>query len=223
MINAIESNEVVANSEVVASNVEVEAVAIDAVAEFHAALLAAFDARSAYEARKNAENDSIQSKLKAMRKALDHKRIAEIMLASNCDASRINRQERDNARYNVYAYEKDINIARTLASVASLNHYTLHILKTAKALHDAGMTLTHDDAFCACMRGSKASDTKKNKLISRYDRIEVSKGTASTQSSSSINALQSFDVLRETRNEQGVTCYVLNVEGDATKVLLNRL
>ena len=91
-----------------------------------------------------------------MKAAVDHERIAEIMFVGGVDATRINRQERQGSRYNVYAYEKDINIARTLAAVAALNHYTVHILKTADALRMAEMTLTHDDAFCACLKGQQA-------------------------------------------------------------------
>ncbi|MBS7701478.1 MULTISPECIES: hypothetical protein [unclassified Chelatococcus] len=94
------------------------------VADFRASLVAAIDARIAYEKDKDADNMSMRKTLANIRKSADHDRIAEIMLASQCDTNRINRSERSNARYNVYAYEKDINIARSIARVNALNHYT---------------------------------------------------------------------------------------------------
>ena len=74
--------------------------------------------------------------------------------------------------------------------------------------------------FAHASRGSKPKDARKTKLISRYTKTEVATGTASTQSSSSINALQSFGILVETRNEQGVVAYRLNMENEATTKLL---
>lgn len=189
------------------------------VSEFRAQLIAAIDARAQYERDKNADNDSMQETLKDIRKSVDHDLIASVMLAANYDANRINRSERVNARYNVYAYEKDVNIARCAASVASLNHYTRAILLTAKSLKSADLKLTHDDAQSACSLSVKSSDAKREKLIVKYQKHTSAK-TAATQSSSSINALQAFDILRETRDAANKVCYILNEENELTAKLL---
>ena len=209
--------------------------------EFKSAMLNAIASRFVYEAKKasaesNVEvtsenandvlkthNTSMFETLDAIRKSASHDVIANIMFLANCDAERINRSERSNARYNVYAYEKDINIARCAASVERLNHYTKAILLTAKkfAEQENELLLTHDDAQSACSLSVKSSDSKRERLIVKYQK-HVSAKTASTQSSSSINALQSFNVLIETRDASNKVAYKLNMNSDLTQRLLER-
>ncbi|SER26744.1 hypothetical protein SAMN05216548_11434 [Faunimonas pinastri] len=191
------------------------------VTAYRASLIAAFDARATYESAKNSENTSMQNTLATMKKSVDHDAIASIMLAANVDATFINRAERSNARFNVYASEKVINVARACASAAQLNHYTRAILLTAQAFQNAELRMTHKDAISACSMSCK-SDAKREKIIVKYMK-HVAANTASTQSSSSINALQMFDVLRETRDESNAICYTLNTESDVTKALLAKL
>lgn len=183
------------------------------VNEFKSALAAEIDARASFEASKNADNDSMQATLKNMRKLSDHDVIAEIMLASNVDASFINRAERSNARYNVYAAEKVVNVARSLAKAAQINHYTRAVFAAALALESAEMMLTHADAVAACSASVKHKDSKREKLIkdARYSQ-HVAANTAATQSSSSINALQTFNLLKETRDASNNAAYALNRE-----------
>jgi hypothetical protein len=209
--------------------------------EFKSAMLSAISSRFMYEAKKasaehNVEvteenfrdvlktnNSSMFDTLKAIEDSAKHDVISNIMFLANCDAERINRSERSNARYNVYAYEKDINIARCAASVERLNHYTKAILQTAKkfAEQETELLLTHDDAQSACSLSVKTSDSKRERLIVKYQK-HVSAKTASTQSSSSINALQSFNVLIETRDASNKVAYKLNMNNDLTQRLLER-
>jgi hypothetical protein len=179
------------------------------VINYVASLNAAFDARTEYETSKNAENANMLKNLTSYRKSMTHEACATILMQCNIDANFINRQERINARFNVYAIEKVDNVARFLAKVERLNHYTLAIVKSAIKLSELNMSLTHDDAQSACSSDLKSSDMRKRKHIVHYARV-VAKNTASTQSSSSINALQMFDILRETRDDQNNVAYVFN-------------
>lgn len=188
--------------------------------DYRTALLASVDARAAYELSKNADNDSMQAKLTQIRKSVDHDVIAQVMLASNVDADYLNRAERVSNRFNVYSAEKVVNVARACAKVSELNHYTLAVFKTAQALAKIESALTHRDAVSACSMKIKHSDAKREAIIkqTRFQKhIEAS--TASTQSSSSINALQAFNVLTETRDAANIVTYALNVESEAYKTL----
>jgi hypothetical protein len=193
---------------------------INNAVDYRNALLAAIDARASYELSKSAENDSMQETLKDIRKSVDHIDVCAVFFLANVDSNRINRAERVNARYNVYAYEKDVNIARAAMKVASLNHYTKAILLTAKRFAEHDLMLTHNDAQSACSLSVKTSNTSREKMIVKYQK-HVSAKTAATQSSSSINALQSFNVLVETRDASNVVCYRLNVENELTQKLLS--
>lgn len=187
------------------------------VAEYRATLTSAFDVRMSYERAKNAENESIQSVLKAQRKSVDHDKIAEMMLVANVNADFINVSERVSARFNVKAAEKVINLARVLASAEHLNHYTRAVFLSAVALAKNNTMLTHKDAHASCSLSVK-NNAARDKLLVRYQK-HVDASTASTQSSSSINALQMFDVLKETRDESNTIAYVVNTDSEATKRL----
>lgn len=188
--------------------------------DYRTALLASVDARAAHELAKNSENTSMQATLSQIRKSVDHDVIAQIMLASNVNVDFLNTSERVSNRFNVYSAEKVINVARACAKVTALNHYTLAVFKTAQALAKIETPLTHKDAACACSMSVKHSDSKREAIIksSRYAK-HVAANTASTQSSSSINALQTFKVLTETRDAANTVSYALNVDSEAYKTL----
>lgn len=181
--------------------------------------LAALDSRLAYEVAKNPECDSMQATLAAMRKTLERSAITDFMSASNVNAELINKSERSNARLNVYAYEKVLNVSQAALKVASLNHYTKAILATALSLdaYDESK-LTHADAQSACSLSVKTKDSERQKRIVQYQK-HVAANTASTQSSSSIAALVAYDVLRETRDDANVTCYSVNYDSHAFAAL----
>jgi hypothetical protein len=191
------------------------------VTEYRATLLSAIDARATHEATKNAENTSMQATLAQLRKSVDHDAIAWVMLASNVNANFINTAERVSNRFNVYSAEKVVNVARAIAKVATLNHYTLAVFKTAIALTKIDSALSHKDAACACSMSVKHTDSKREAVIksARYAK-HVAANTASTQSSSSINALQACNVLTETRDAANVVTYTLNTTSEAYSALV---
>lgn len=169
-------------------------------------MLAAFDARATYERSKNAENDNMQKTLKDLRASVAHVKIAEIMSACNVNAQFINRAERNNARFNVYSAEKVVNVARAIASVNSLNHYTKAIYASILSFANAKLDFSHKDAIAACSLSVKCSDTKRAKALVQYQK-HVAANTASTQASSSLNALLQYRVIEEYRDAANNVCY----------------
>jgi len=192
------------------------------VADVRASVLASIDSRLAYESSKNSDNLNMQTTLQKLRKSFDHDAIASVMLASNVNADFINVAERSNARFNVYAAEKVQNLLAYVAKQSlHLNHYTLHILKTCDAMTKADMLMTHSDAVASCSSDSKISDKTRAKLVSRYARL-TSANTASTQASSSLNALKVCNVIEETRDASNNVAYRVR-DTDAAKTLLAML
>lgn len=181
------------------------------------AMLKAFAERSKYEADKKADNDSMQAHLTDLIKSVDHDAIAQVLCAANVKADFINRSERSSSRFNIYAAQKIVNVARSIKSVAVLNHYTKAIAASAKAFQDAKVDFTQRDAIAACSIDSKR-DSVRNALLKRYEKI-VSPSTASTQASSSLNALLQFSVLKEYRNAANETCFAVNTNEASEKIL----
>lgn len=190
--------------------------------KYIAKLNEAFDARVAFEAAKNADNLSIQAKIASIRSDVTHETVAKVMLAANVDVNFINRAERKTARFNVYSAEKVSNVARASVFAERLNHFSKFILLTAKAFAENDLLMTQQDAMIACSHDAKSSNSKKNKHIVKYAK-SVAISTQSTQASSSINALQMFDVLRETRDDANNACFVINHDSDVTKALLSSI
>lgn len=190
--------------------------------EYLSSLLSSIDARIAYERAKNAENENIVSTLTDIRKSCDHVAIAEVMLSASVDANTINKSERSNARFNVYAFEKIVNVARAASAASALNHYSRAILATAKKFAESELLMTHDDAQSACTLDIRVKDAKREKQIVKYQK-HVSAKTAATQSSSSLNALKAFNVLTEKRDAANKVCFTINAESELTKKLLSSI
>lgn len=188
------------------------------IAKYTTAINTAFDSRASYETQKNKGNTNIQKTLSDMKKHFANETLVKVFNNAKIDADFINRNERSNAKFNVYAAQKVINIAKSSASAATLNHYTKAILATANALQAQDMLISHKDAVSACSLDCKHSDAKREKLIVKYDK-HVAANTASTQSSSSINALQACNVLIEKRDSANTVCYELAKNPFAKKLI----
>lgn len=198
--------------------------AIQTTVEFIAAANDACDTRIAYEALKNADNESIKSKINAIRKTLTNEKIASVMIACSYNVANMNTQERVSNRRNVYAIQKETNAAQFIAAAAALNHYTLAIFKTALALEAESLALTHESARAACSLDLKvrAQEAMKIVRVTRYIK-HIDASTASTQSSSSINALQALNVFTESRNAANEVEYKINRESHAAIEIAKRL
>lgn len=168
-------------------------------------------------------NKSMRETLKDIRKTFDNDVIAQAIASSAYNVERINVSERANTCINVYAIEKDVNALRASVSAARLNHYTRAILLAAKLFAANNMTMTHNDAQSACSMSVKSRDAKKEKLLStvKYQK-HVATTTASTQASSSLSTLLALNVMRETRDNANVACFVLNTDSEIATRLLER-
>ena len=175
------------------------------LAAYATRLQAQVQARKAYEAEKNPDNQSIQKTLEGIAADLAHDAIVEVMIASNAPADFINRAERGNARFNVYAAEKVANLARYTAGAGRLNHYTRAIMDSAARFASAGVPFTHADAVASCSLDVKAP-AEKEALLARYEK-HIAPNTASTQASSSIAALKVMNVLTEGKGANGAVTY----------------
>lgn len=162
--------------------------------------------RRSYEIDKNASCDSMLSALKAFDKRLANDAVVALCEAASLDSAILNRQERNNARFNIYSFAKVLDDV----AVATMNHYTLAILRAAVALKKADLTLTHADAVAACSLSVAHKDKSRAKIIaaSRYNK-HVAANTASTQSSSSINSLAALNVITESRDSANHVCYTI--------------
>ncbi len=192
--------------------------------EFIAAANVNCDDRIAYECSKNAANVTIADKINSVRKTLTNDKIATVMIACSYNVADINKQERTSNRRNVYAIQKEMNIAQFIAAAAALNHYTLAIFKTAVALEAATFTLTHATARAACSVDVKTSVAAQQSIVikNRYAK-HIDASTASTQSSSSLNALQALGVLVEGRDAANDVTYTLNRQSHAAIEIAKRL
>lgn len=197
------------------------AVRAAAIAAYRTSLVAAMGDRAAYELGKDPGNDNIQSTIADLRKSVDHDMIAYVMLVAELPAGFINISERRTARFNVYSAQKVVNIARAVAAAERINHYSRAILLSAIALQNAGLAMTHADAAAACSLSVRTSPSRE-KLLVKYGK-HVAPNTASTQSSSSLNALRMMNVIGETRSADNETCYLVDLASPITEKLLTRV
>lgn len=163
-------------------------------------------ARAEYEQRKNSDNDKIQKTLSNVHSKLVRSKAAKLHAVANVNASYINRCERVNAKYNVYALQKIADIVDVVMFEQSMNKINYHVLRSLFRFEAKELTFTHRDAVCAASDKCKVEDAKKRSALSRHN---VSETTASTQASSTMNALVTLGVVSETNNADNVSCYVL--------------
>lgn len=190
---------------------------IEAVAAYTAEVAAAIVARKSYETEQNPENTNIQKTLDGLAADFAHVDVCKFMFAASVDSNFINRQERKNKRFNVYSAQKVANVARAAAAAETLNAYTQTLLRTAINLTRAEQSMTHRDAHSALCLDLKV-DVSKAQHIVRYGK-NIASNTADTQSSSSINALQMFNVLKEIRDDKNEVAYVVDMSNKTTKAL----
>jgi hypothetical protein len=190
---------------------------------YKASTVRAFALRVAYEKRK-ATIDAFYDFMRdhVVRNTL-HDRVLATMLTAKVDPFFINRRERSNACYNIKSAEKVSAIARYINSAGRCDPYTLPIFQTAYNIEaHTDSVMTTKDAQSACSLSFKVSDSKREKLICKYAKHQA-QGTISTQSSSSLNALQMYHILIEGRNEANETTYCINRDSLAAHALASLL
>lgn len=150
--------------------------------------------REAFEEKKKADNLSIQRTLKKVRSHLVRDPAARLLAAVDVDPGFINRGLRSDSCYNVYAIGKLADIVGWVnaGGASSLNAINAAILKSLVNFDRAGLPFTTDAAKAACSRNYPYHGDGVSRLV----RHTVAPNTTKTQSSSTMQALETLGVVR---------------------------
>lgn len=153
-----------------------------------------FDDRSAYERQKNPNNERIHKSLDKSRAKLTLPSAAAILIASQVPADFINRSQSEGSRFNVYAVDKLADLVKGLRDGALTNKINIAICKSLFRFRAAGEKFTGEMAKAAACDKVKVSAAMQKILI----RHTVDPGTMSTQTSSTMTALQTMGIVKNT-------------------------
>lgn len=156
------------------------------------------DIREAYEIQKGDEkgtNLNILSTIKKVRTQMVTLRAAKLLCAINVDPGEMNREIHSGARYNVYALGKLSDVIYGVTDGVIRNAINIACMKSLFAFQKAGVPFTMETAKGAC---SKQYALKKLDAATRQHLIShlVAEGTASTQASSTMQALTTLGVVK---------------------------
>ena len=156
------------------------------------ALTAGFDTRAEYEKVKNGFNENIQDTIKKERAKMVRPGLAAILAAANVDPKFINREEHTGKRFNVYAFGKINDVIYGLSTGHFKNAINLAIMRSMFKFRASGLP------FTGLMAEAAASDKVKvdKAMASVLVRHTVAAGTASTQKSSTMNALEVLGIVQ---------------------------
>lgn len=170
-------------------------------------VVASFDARAENEMKKNADNANIQKNLAKSRAKFARTSAARFMNVANVKSDFILRAERVNAQYNVYAIEKVADLIDAVMHKRALNAINLNVLKSIFKCASKDVAFTHKLAVASASDKVVVEDASVRKLLSRHN---VSLTTASTQASSTMNALVTCNVVSEYMTDAREVAYRLN-------------
>ncbi|WLR90965.1 hypothetical protein [Shinella zoogloeoides] len=153
-----------------------------------------FEDRSAYEKQKNPNNDRIHKNLDKTRAKLTLPSAAAILIAAQVEPDFINRSQSEGSRFNVYAADKLADLVKGLRDGALTNKINIAICRSLFAFRAAGEKFTGEMAKAAACDKMKVSAAMQKILI----RHTVDPGTMSTQTSSTMTALQTMGIVKNT-------------------------
>lgn len=158
----------------------------------------AVDDRAAFEKEKDPTNDNIQKTLGGVRKALITHAAARVMLACNVPPSFATRSIHQGQGYNVYAMQKVADIVRGLSDGGTMtNKINVAVMKTLFRFRAVGEVFTGEIAKCCASDKIRFTSKLKAELV----RHTVAASTASTQASSTMQALETCGIV--TRSGSG--------------------
>lgn len=162
------------------------------------------DARSIFEEvkaeEKGKDNPNIQSTIKKARSQLVTKRAARVLLTVKADPAFIMREINSGSKYGVYAIGKLGDIVKGVTDGAITNAINIACMKSLFAFRAAGAKFDMEAAKGAASK--QYGLTKVNAAVRRHlISHTVAIGTASTQASSTMQALETLGVV--TRSHQG--------------------
>jgi hypothetical protein len=150
-----------------------------------------FERRAAYEKSKNPDNAKMATNLSAYAKKMATLPLCAILAATDIDPGFLNREISAGKRFNVYAIDKVNDVLVALETGHMKNQINAAVMRSLFKFRAAGVP------FTGAMAVAAASDKVKiekavEKLLVRYT---VSPATAPTQSSSTMNALQTLGIV----------------------------
>jgi len=151
-----------------------------------------FDDRATYEKTKNPNNERIHKSLDKTRAKLTLPSAAAILIAAQVEPDFINRSVSEGSRFNVYAADKLADLVKGLRDGALTNKINIAICKSLFAFRAAGEKFTGEMAKAAACDKVKVSAAMQKILI----RHTVDPGTMSTQTSSTMTALQTMGIVK---------------------------
>lgn len=164
----------------------------------------ALDARTKFEEKVGPDNTSIHTTLKKVRAAFTaSKDAARVMLVCEVKPDFINRSISEGARYNVYALGKFADIVKGLTAGQVSNAINLACMRSLFAFRAAGVPFTGQLAKAAASDKIRVDAAVRKHLV----RHTVSESTASTQASSTMQALETLGIVKRTgtRNDSVYT------------------
>lgn len=157
------------------------------------------DARIARLAKERPDNDTQPASLNKSRKKLALPSRAAVLIATGTDPDFIDDSRSSGNHYNVYAIDKVADLVAGLAGDQMGNAINRAVTRSLFAFRAAGEKFTGEHAKAAASDKIRISDKKIASLLIRHT---VSAGTAPTQSSSTMQALQTLGIVKNTGSQK---------------------
>ncbi len=200
LIDLLNTEDVVLDSQTTQTFDEI----LDAISADDALLMAvevgkAIDERMDFEKAKG--NDNIQKALAKSRKQLANSTAARVLIVCSVDPQMINRSVHEGVRYNVYALGKLADAIHGLNSGSVNNAINVACMKSLFRFNAAGKDFTGEMAKAAASDKIKVDTGLRGMLV----RHTVSASTASTQASSTMQALTTLGIVSRSGSHKNPT------------------
>lgn len=169
------------------------------VEEVSQAVGAEFDRRMTFHKDTDVENTNIQKNLGIYRRQMSAPHTASVLVTCSTDISFINRTKRGEQCFNVYSIDKVGRLVNQMVLGVANNKYNDAIFKSMWNFMKAGVQFTSDHAKAAISDKIRVTDSQIKSLLVRHT---VKPGTASTQASSSLRAMEVLGIARNAGTEK---------------------
>lgn len=151
-----------------------------------AEVIAAFESRLAFEEAQVSVSEKMRDNLKTASARLASPALASILSVLDIDMRFVNREVSRGSRFNVYALQKVVDLVAALSSGIMGNAVNRAVVTSMFMCKEAGMPFNGDLALAAVSDKIRIEPRFAKNLA----RHTVSQNTASTQKSSTMNALE---------------------------------
>lgn len=156
---------------------------------------AAFDKRVAFQKAKDSANTSIQRSLDKSRGKLVAGRAVAVLLGAEVTPDFLNAQTNEGSAYNVYAIDKVADMVQALDGGTIRNAINMAVCRSLFRFRAAKVPFTGECARAAASKQIRIQPASTEKLLVRHT---VSPSTAPTQASSTMQALETLGIVKNT-------------------------